>query len=117
MKTTSKSFLEIMFEGDNTEESKQFESKLLNFFRTRKFQDDKIHIIRRNYEDRTQLSGVVYGVDEIKKIERLYLSLSAFVGNVSDMIGFEIAERQQTSDSYTLVNKSGFKLTATLEED
>ena len=107
--------LEVMFEGDKTAESKQFESNLIEFFKMRRLQGDKIQIIKANYDDRTQLSGV-YGVDECRKIERLHISLSAFVGHVSDMIGFEIAERQQTSDSYTLVNESGFKLSATAVE-
>ena len=107
--------IEVMFEGDKTAESKQFESDLIEFFKMRRFQGDKIQIIKANYDDRTQLSGV-YGVDEVKEIERLHISLSAFVGHVSDMIGFEIAERQQTSDSYTLVNEGGFKLSATLVE-
>ena len=107
--------LEVMYEGDCTAESKQFESNLIEFFKMRRLQGDKIQIIKANYDDRTQLSGV-YGVDECRKIENLHISLSAFVGHVSDMIGFEIAERQQTSDSYTLVNESGFKLSATLVE-
>ena len=107
--------LKIMFEGDKTAESKQFESNLIEFFKMRRLQGDKIQIIKANYDDRTQLSGV-YGVDECRKIENLHISLSAFVGHVSDMIGFEIAERQQTSDSYTLVNESGFKLSATKVE-
>ena len=108
--------LEVMFEGDCTAESKQFESNLIEFFKMRRIQGDKIQIIKANYDDRTQLSGV-YGVDECRKIENLHISLSAFVGHVSDMIGFEIAERQQTSDSYTLVNESGFKLSVTEVED
>ena len=108
-------FIEVMFDGDKTAESKQFESNLIEFFKMRRLQGDKIQIIKANYDDRTQLSGV-YGVDECIKIENLYISLSAFVGHVSDMIGFEIAERQQTSDSYTLVNESGFKLSATAVE-
>ena len=112
MKTTNK-ILEVMFEGDKTAESKQFESNLIEFFKMRILQGDKIQIIKAKDDDR--LSGV-YGVDECKKIENLHISLSAFVGHVSDMIGFEIAERQQTSDSYTLVNKEGFKLSATLVE-
>ena len=107
--------LKVMFEGDKTAESKQFESNLIEFFKMRRLQGDKIQIIKANYDDRTQLSGV-YGVDEVKETERLHISLSAFVGHVSDMIGFEIAERQQTSNSITLVNKSGFKLSATLAE-
>ncbi len=107
--------LEVMFEGDKTAESKQFESNLIEFFKMRRLQGDKIQIIKANYDDRTQLSGV-YGVDEVKKIERLHISLSAFVGHISDMLGFEIAERQQTSDSITLINESGFKLSATAVE-
>ena len=107
--------LEVMFEGDKTAESKQFESNLIEFFKMRRLQGDKIQIIKANYDDRTQLSGV-YGVDKVKEIERLHISLSAFVEHVSDMIGFEIAERQQTRDSYTLVNESGFKLSATAVE-
>ena len=109
------SILEVMFEGDKTAESKQFESNLIEFFKMRRLQGDKIQIIKANYDDRTQLSGV-YGVDKVKEIERLHISLSAFVEHVSDMIGFEIAERQQTRDSYTLVNESGFKLSATAVE-
>ena len=107
--------LEVMFEGDKTAESKQFESNLIEFFEMRRIQGDKIQIIKANYDDRTQLSGV-YGVDEVKEIERLHISLSAFVGYASDMIGFEIAERQQTRDGYTLVNESGFKLSVTAVE-
>ena len=108
--------LEIMFEGDKTAESKQFESNLIEFFEMRRLQGDKIQIIKANYDDRTKISGV-YGVDECKKIENLHISLSAFVGHVADRIGFEIAKRQQTSNSYTLVNESGFKLSATAVED
>ena len=111
MKTTSK--IEVMFEGDKTAESKQFESNLIGFFEMRRLQGDKIQIIKAN--NLTQLSGV-YGVDECRKMERLHISLSAFSEHVSDMIGFEIAERQQTSNSYTLVNESGFKLSATKVE-
>ena len=108
--------IEVMFEGDKTAESKQFESNLIEFFKMRRLRGDKIQIIKANYDDRTQLSGM-YGVDECRKIENLHISLSAFVGHVADMIGFEIAERQQKSDSYTLVNESGFKLSATAVED
>ena len=108
--------IEVMFEGDKTAESKQFESNLIEFFKIMRIQGYKIQIIKANYDDRTQLSGV-YGVDECRKIKNLYISLSAFVGHVSDMIGFEIAERIQSSDSYTLVNESGFKLSATAVED
>ena len=94
--------LEVMFEGDKTAESKQFESNLIEFFKMRRLQGDKIQIIKANYDDRTQLSGV-YGVDEVKEIERLHISLSAFVGHVADMIGFEIAERQTQIDNVTLI--------------
>ena len=107
--------LEVMFEGDKTAESKQFESNLIEFFKMRRLQGDKIQIIKANYDDRTQLSGV-YGVDEVKEIERLHISLSAFVGHVSDMIGFEIAERRTGGDTVTLINGSGFKLSATAVE-
>ena len=100
--------IEVMFEGDKTAESKQFESNLIEFFKMQRLNAGaKVQIIKANYDDRTQLSGV-YGVDECRKMENLHISLSAFVGHVSDMIGFEISERQQTSDSYTLVNESGF---------
>jgi hypothetical protein len=107
--------LEVMFEGDKTAESKQFVSNLIELFKMRRLRGDKIQIIRANYDDRTQLSGV-YGVDECRKIENLHISLSAFVGHVAYMIGFEIAGRQQTSNSYTLVNECGFKLSVTEEE-
>ena len=107
--------LEVMFDGDKTAESKQFESNLIGFFKMRRLQGDTIQIIKANYDDRTQLSGV-WGADEVKKIERLHISLSAFVGHVSDMIGFEIAERRTGGDTVTLINGSGFKLSATLEE-
>ena len=65
--------LEVMFEGDKTAESKQFESNLIEFFEMRRTQGDKIQIIKANYDDRTQLSGV-YGFDEVKEIERLHIS-------------------------------------------
>ena len=107
--------IEVMFEGDKTAESKQFENILIEFFKMWRLQGDKIQIIKANYDDRVQLSGV-YGVDEVKEIKRLHISLSAFVGHISDMIGFEIAERQQTSNSITLINESGFKLSATAVE-
>ena len=108
--------IEVMFEGDKTIESKQFESDLIEFFKMKRLNAGaKVQIIKANYDDRTQLSGV-YGVDEVKKIERLHISLSAFIGHISDMIGFEIAGREQTSDSITLINESGFKLSATVVE-
>ena len=108
--------LEVMFEGDCTAEAKNFEQYLIEFFKMHRLNAGaKVQIIKANYDDRVQLSGV-YGVDEVKEIKRLYISLSAFVGHVSDMVGFEIAERQQTSNSITLINESGFKLSATLLE-
>ena len=107
--------LEVMFEGDKTAESKQFESNLIEFFKMRRLRGDKIQIIKANYDDRTQLSGV-YRVDECRKIENSHISLSAFVGHVSDMIGFEISERQTQIDNVTLINGRGFKLSATLVE-
>ena len=107
--------LEIMFEGDKTAESKQFESNLIEFFKMRRLQGDKIQIIKANYDDRTQLSGV-YGFDECRKIENQWFSLDSFIAHVAEMIGFEIAERSQCSDNVTLVNESGFKLSATLAE-
>ena len=108
--------LEVMFEGDCTAKAKNFEKYLIKFFKMQRLNAGaKVQIIKANYDDRTQLSGV-YSVKKCRKIENLHISLSAFVGHVSDMIGFEIAERQQTSDSYTLVNESGFKLSATKVE-
>ena len=55
--------LEVMFEGACTAEAKKFEKCLIEFFKSRRLQGDKIQIIKANYDDRTQLSGV-YGVDE-----------------------------------------------------
>ena len=77
MKTTNKTmwpsnennFLEVVFEGDKTAESKQLESNLIEFFEMRRLQGDKIQIIKANYDDRTQLSGI-YRVDEAKKIKK-----------------------------------------------
>ena len=107
--------LEVMFEGDKTAESKQFESNLIEFFKMRRLQGDKIQIIKANYDDRTQLSGV-YGVDECRKIENNWFSLDSFIAHVAEMIGFEIAERIQSSEYATVVNESGFKLSATAVE-
>ena len=107
--------LEVMFEGDKTAGSKKFEAAIIAFFKMLLNAGEKVKIISRNYDDRTQLS-VVFDVVEVKEIERLHISLSAFVGHISDMIGFEISERQQTSDSITLINESGFKLSATAVE-
>ena len=108
--------LEVMFEGDKTAESKQFESNLIEFFKMRRLQGDKIQIIKANYDDRTQLSGV-YGFDECIKIENQWFSLDSFIAHVAEMIGFEIAERIQSSEYATVVNESGFKLSATAVED
>ena len=107
--------LEVMFEGDKSAEAKDFERYLIEFLEMQRLQGYKIQIIKADYYDRIQLSGV-YGVDECRKIENLYISLSAFVGHVSDMIGFEIAERRTGGDTVTLINGSGFKLSATAVE-
>ena len=107
--------IEVMFEGDKTAESKQFESNLIEFFKMRRLQGDKIQIIKANYDDRTQLSGV-YGVDECRKMENNWFSLDSFIAHVADMIGFEIAERIQSSEYATVVNESGFKLSVTKVE-
>ena len=125
MKTTNKTMdeehadniLEVMFEGDCTAEAKNFEKYLIEFFKMQRLNAGaKVQIIKANYDDRTQLSGM-YGFDECRKIENQWSSLDSFVSFVADMIGFEIAERQQKSDSYTLVNESGFKLSAKAVED
>ena len=108
--------IEVMFEGDKTAESKQFESNLIEFFKMRRLDGDKIQIIKANYDDRTQLSGV-YGFDECRKIENNWFSLDSFIAHVAEMIGFEIAERIQSSEYATIINESGFKLSATLVED
>ena len=106
--------LEVMYEGDKTTESKQFESNLIDFFKMRRLQGDKIQIIKANY-DRTQLSGI-YSVEDCRKIENLWFSLDSFIAHVAEMIGFEIAERIQSSEYATVVNESGFKLSATAVE-
>ena len=104
--------LEVMFEGDCTAEAKNFEQYLIEFFKMQRLNAGaKAQIIKANYDDRTQLSGI-YSVEDCRKIENNWFSLDSFISHVAEMIGFEIAERQQTSDSYTLVNESGFKLSA-----
>ena len=109
----SSNILEVMFEGDCTAEAKNFEQYLIEFFKMQRLNAGaKVQIIKANYNDRTKISGV-YGFDEVKEIERLYISLSAFVGHVSDMIGFEISERQTQIDNVTLINGRGFKLSVT----
>ena len=108
--------LEVMFEGDCTAEAKNFEQYLIEFFKMQRLNAGaKVQIIKANYNDRTKISGV-YGFDEVKEIERLHISLSAFVEHVADMIGFEIAERRTGGDTVTLINESGFKLSATAVE-
>ena len=106
--------IEVMLTADKSAKAKNFERYLIKFFKMQRNAGAKVQIIKANYDDRTQLSGV-YGVDKCRKIKNLHISL-AFVEHVSDMIGFEIAERQQTSDSITFVNESGFKLSATVVE-
>ena len=107
MKTTSKTSI-IMYEGDNTAESKQFESNLIEFFKMRRLQGDKIQIMKDNYDDRVQLIGVH---KDCRKI-----SMDSFISEIADMIGFEIVVRYQGSDDTTLINEEGFKLSATLLE-
>lgn len=108
--------LEVMFEGDGTAEAKKIEKYLIEFFKMRRLNAGaKVQIIKRNYDDRTQLSGI-YSVDDYKKIENYFLSLDAFIVHVAEMIGFEIVERIQPSEYATVVNKSGFKLSATTVE-
>ena len=108
--------LEVMFEGDKTAESKKFESNLIEFFKMRRLNAGaKVQIIKANYDDRTQLSGV-YGVDECRKIKKYWFSLDSFLANIAENIGFEIAERRTGGDIVTLVNEEGFKLSATLGE-
>ena len=108
--------LEVMFEGDCTAEAKNFEQYLIEFFKMQRLNAGaKVQIIKANYNDRTQLSGV-YGVDECRKIENQWFSLDSFIAHVAEMIGFEIAERIQSSEYATVVNESGFKLSATAVE-
>ena len=111
----SSNILEVMFEGDCTAEAKNFEQYLIEFFKIKRLQGDKIQIIKAKYDDRTQLSGV-YGVDECRKIENQWFSLDSFIAHVAEMIGFEIAERIQSSEYATILNESGFKLSATKVE-
>ena len=107
--------LEVMFEGDKTAKSKQFESNLIEFFNMWRLQGDKIQIIKAEDDCLTQLSGV-YGVDECRKIKKNWFSLDSFLANIAKNIGFEIAGRQQSSEYATILNESGFKLSATLAE-
>jgi hypothetical protein len=105
--------LEVMLTADKSAKAKNFERCLIEFFKKRIPQGDRIQIIKANYDDRTQLSGI-YSI-KCRKVKNLHVSLH-FVEHVADMIGFEALERQQTSDNVTLINKSGFKLSATAVE-
>jgi len=108
--------IEVMLTADKSAKAKDFERYLIELFKMKRLNAGaKVQIIKANYDDRTQLSGV-YRVDEAKKIKKYWFSLDSFLANIADMIGFEIAERQQTSDSITLINESGFKLSATVVE-
>ena len=105
--------IEVMLTADKSAKAKDFERYLIEFFKMQRLNAGaKAQIIKANYDDRTQLSGI-YSVDEAKKIKKYWFSLDSFIAHVAEMMGFEIAERQQTSDSYTLVNESGFKLSVT----
>lgn len=116
MKTTNKTmwpsnennFLEVVFEGDKTAESKQFEAALIEFFE----HGAKVQIIKAEYEDLTQLSGI-YDVKDCRKIGKKWSSLDVFLANIAENIGFEIAERQRSIDSAIILNESGFKLSVT----
>ena len=99
-----------MFAGDKTAESKQFEDAIIAFFKMQ-----NVKIIKAEYNDRTQLSGV-YSGKESRKIENQWFSLDSFIAHIAENIGFEIAERIQSSEYATVVNESGFKLSATLAE-
>ena len=120
MKTTNETMwlsnennmIEVMFEGDKTAESNQFKSNLIEFFKMRILQGDKIQIIKANSDARTQLSGI-YSVEDCRKMKNPWFSLDSFIAHVADMIGFEISERIQSSEYATVVNVSGFKLSAT----
>ena len=108
--------IEVMLTADKSAKAKDFEQYLIEFFKMQRLNAGaKVQIIKANYDDRTQLSGV-YRVDEAKKIKKYWFSLDAFIAHVAGMIGFEIAERIQSSDYATVVNESGFKLSATLVE-
>ena len=108
--------LEVMFEGDCTAEAKNFEQYLIEFFKMQRLNAGaKAQIIKANYDDRTQLSGI-YSVEDCRKIENNWFSLDSFLANIAENIGFEIAERIQSSEYATVVNESGFKLSATKVE-
>ena len=108
--------IEVMFSGDCTAESKQFERYLIEFFKMRRLNAGaNVKIIKADYDDSTQLSGV-YSVNDAKKIKKMWVSLNAFVTYIAENIGFEIAERQQSSEYATILNECGFKLSATKVE-
>ena len=110
MKTNN--VLEIMYEGDKTKESNKFEAALIELFKMHRLLNAggaKVQIIKANYDDRRQVSGVYKGCRKIG-------NLDSFISFVAGKIGFEIAGRSQCSDNATLVNEEGFKLSATLEE-
>ena len=108
--------VEVMFEGDKTKESNKFEAALIEFFKMSRLNAGaKVQIIKANYNDRTQLSGI-YSVEDCRKIENNWFSLDSFIARIAENIGFEIAERIQLSEYVTVVNESGFKLSATLVE-
>ena len=123
MKTTNETMwlsnennmIEVMFEGDKTAESNQFKSNLIEFFKMRILQGYKIQIIKANSDARTQLSGI-YSVEDCRKIENNWFSLDSFISHIAENIGFEISERIQSSEYATVVNESGFKLSATAVE-
>jgi hypothetical protein len=109
--------IEVMLTADKSAEAKDFERYLIEFFKIRRLNSGaKVQqIIKANYDDRTQLSGI-YSVDDSIKIEKYWFSLDSFIAHVAEMIGFEIAERQTQIDNVTLINESGFKLSATAVE-
>ena len=109
--------IEVMLTADKSAKAKDFERYLIEFFKMKRLNAGaKVQIIKANYDDRTQLSGV-YRVDEAKKIKKYWFSLDSFLANIANNIGFEIAERRTGGDTVTLINGSGFKLSATAVED
>ena len=77
--------IEVMLTADKSAKAKDFERYLIEFFKMRRLQGDKIQIIKANYDDRTQLSGV-YRVDEAKKIKKYWFSLDYFLANIAENI-------------------------------
>ena len=102
--------LEVMYEGDKSKESNKFEAAIIELFKThRPNAGAKVQIIKAHYEDRRQVSGVY----RCRKIG----NLDYFLADIAGKIGFEIAGRSQCSDSVTLINEEGFKISATAVED